>query len=272
METRLRQTNESKASLERDNFALTGHIQELTEQLSATRRYTDQVVKLKSARHEKHWKKRETEYKSVIQGLEARVRNQKAMVPVGLYKSAVAEAENWSAKAAKQEVEMSNLNAKVTSLQAKLRLKDQVAKKSVVARFKPSVRVGMRVGNESQPSVATPSTSIMPIPKLVPENLPEPSQAPLSPSSPPPSVQSKENATPKATPHTSKVTFSVLHAKVASTNRPSPKATPLQARKVSFATPNSADRPSVRAALVQAAGGRKGLMEQLKRMRSPGPA
>jgi hypothetical protein len=276
-EARLKEYAHSTCRLERDNLDLTKQIQHLSDELTVSRSYAEELMESAQDKNQKDWEERETMYKKVIRTLKKQVRTEEAMVSIGLYRTAVVEAKNKTAQCEQHEQEVKNLSSKV--IQLEIQLEDRHARsgtdktlniKASPVKVSSNKENSFRLANVNVPPVKRALRMISP--DVTKQVAPPPPPAPKTPRR---NVafasSSKINAPPpqRAVPKISLV----ARTQVAPPPPPAPKTPKTRRRNVSFdfspIAPKSADRSQLRVSMVRAAGGRKALQEKLHQMRSP---
>ena len=195
--------------LENEHLLLSNKIRQLKDELSASRAYADEFVRVAHQKHEADWQKREAVYKDLIRELKQELRSNSSGVPLDLTKSVVEGAGLVRAKSDGRQEEIDGLTGKVETLEKRVKLRSQSDMTPIIEDDKHEAPTTARpIDRENEPNVRF------------------------------------------KTP----------------TNQPRPF------NKVSFAfskTPDQSGRGKVRMAMVRAAGGRKGLQDKLKLLRSP---
>ena len=290
-------TQECLVAAERDNQLLAAEMDGLTRHLQEA-----QTVARRAAEQEALWEQRQRDSSAVIRRLKEQVRTTETMVPIGVYKSALKASDEHAAKAQEYRHKVNDLTVQVSTLSARIAERQVAEKQSKVAAPvasrpppppppPPPPAAATIPGRVLQPKEAT-KTTVRPAPGThsksfqTPHHHPKPpplSVTPLGTKRTPPSRNSQHTIarTPAATVNGTAI---AKENQVTTENRPTPPAPGSSGRKaVSFAKdaapePKSATkiadtppehRSASKIAQLRAAGGRKGLEEQLRRIRSP---
>jgi hypothetical protein len=121
VEAHLEATVQSSRRLERDNLQLTRELQHVSDELTASRAYANEVVSSARANQQKSWEKQEAVYKKVIRGLRQQLRTDETVVSMALYKSAVEEGRVKVRECEGHQENVSRMNSKVAQLERQLK-------------------------------------------------------------------------------------------------------------------------------------------------------
>lgn len=119
-ESHLIETVQSVQRLQNENTALLKQIQSLSEQLSVSRKQLDEMYKSGQEIQRIEYEERERKYKSIISEMKNQLRKRENVVPVGLFRTAVAEAKMLAAECKSYKENVSNLTSKVAFLENEL--------------------------------------------------------------------------------------------------------------------------------------------------------
>lgn len=122
-------------------MSLTKQIQDLTDELTSSRAYIDNLLGSKGENERSGCEKREEEYKQTIRKLKTYVRQGENMISVALYQKAVNEARTRAKDCEACHREIDDLTSTVEKLENKLKEKastSQVAPSSYVGKLIPS--------------------------------------------------------------------------------------------------------------------------------------
>jgi myosin heavy subunit len=267
MEARLRALVRSKNCLETENCTLLQKIQSLTSQISESRAHAKKLLQSTRCSNEQEWRKREAAYVLTIDNLKRRIRKEDTMVPVELYKSAVEEARRLSLNVAKLQQQLNCLRSTTYGQPDKAPEKDSSGLASALESQKSRGSV----------SFATPKSRCLSLRMrhLSPTN-------DLSCSRPEQYIQPKIAVHKSLAPSEITVSRSRRRSKGSPQNGSDENTAPQQvpvipsktgylpAAKFSFSPKRKADdRHEMRVKMVRAVGGRKGLQDKLKKVRSP---
>jgi hypothetical protein len=267
MEARLRALVRSKNCVETENCTLLKKIQSLTSQISESRAHAKKLLQSTRCSNEQEWRKREAAYVLTIDNLKRRIRKEDTMVPVELYKSAVEEARRLSLNVAKLQQQLNCLRSTTYGQPDKAPEKDSSGLASALESQKSRGSV----------SFATPKSRCLSLRmrQLSPTN-------DLSCSRPEQYIQPKIAVHKSLAPSEITVSRSRRRSKGSPQNGSDENTAPQQvpvipsktgylpAAKFSFSPKRKADdRHEMRVKMVRAVGGRKGLQDKLKKVRSP---
>jgi len=235
--------NKYTERLERDNLSLTKNIEELWNEVTASKNREENAIRAIQSSSVEKWAKQEQEYKAVIRGLKAKVRDSDPTVPIGVYKSALAAVDKETAKASDYQRQVKSLTSRIRGLERSAGSHHQAKR---FLQFTENSQSPQKPHQADQPTTK---------PKPPPRRLRRVSFV---------DVNMTENITPPK---------NVNHPGISRYHgNPPPKTPPSNQGKQSIfaqTTPKTAERAKIRALRVKAAGGRKALERQLKQVRSP---
>lgn len=110
--------------LERENLALMEEIKHLTEKLSATRAQMEELLHSAQLEQRAAWEERERKYKHIISDMKEHIRKQENVVPVSLYRTAVAEAKQHAVVSKNHKDMAASWKNKVVELQQVIRARN----------------------------------------------------------------------------------------------------------------------------------------------------
>ena len=243
-------------------MALMAQIQNLSEELSTVRNQLLEIDSSGQVQQRMEYEERERKYKHIIREMKEQLRTRENVVPVGLYRSAVAEAKQRAAECHSHKEVATSLAMKIAKLEKQLVMRGE---REAVPTPSPTPQMPHLSSAVAPP----PPTNV-----VVDENRQQsqPGTAPVV--SPTQKTQSQTIKKVRiVSPKNSAVVTSELQSFGASS--PVPVATKTPATKAtrlfSPFTPKSADRCMMRTSVVRAAGGRMALQKKLRQMRSPKP-
>jgi len=242
-------------------MALMAQIQNLSEELSTARKQLREIDSSGQAQQRMEYEERERKYKHIIQEMKGQLRTRENVVPVGLYRSAIAEAKQRAAECHSHKEAATSLAMKIAKLEKKLVMRGET---EAVPTPSPTPQMP-----HLSSAVAPPPTNV-----VVAENRQQSQKGTTPVVSPTQKTQSQTNKKVRiVSPKNSAVVTSELQSFGASSPVPVPSKTPATkaTRLFSPFTPKSADRCMMRTSVVRAAGGRMALQKKLRQMRSPKP-
>jgi hypothetical protein len=238
VEAELETTVQSSRRLEWDNLQLTRELQHVSDELTASRAYADEVMSSARANQQKSWEKQEAVYKKVIRSLRQQLRTDETVVSMALYKSAVEEGRTKARECESHQENVSRMNSKVAQLEWQLK------------------------GWQPRPDKENASTVILPSSKRVITSEKASKE------------ETTENKAPFKTAEIMRRNVAMVRAAEEETteNKAPFKTNEMKRRNVAFAcvqTTSDNNDGRKRITMVRAAGGRKGLQAKLNHVRSP---
>jgi hypothetical protein len=267
VEAHLEETVQSSRRLEWDNLQLTRELQHLSDELTASRAYTDEFMTSARANQQKAWEKQEAVYKKAIRGLKQQLRTEEAVVSMELYKSAVEEGKTKVSECESYQEKVSRLNLKVAQLEWKLQgWQTKPDKENSSASILPSSKTviaskkaSTKADKENSSAVNLPSSkTVIASKKASNEKTTE--------------LQSWQTKADKENSSTLVIASKKASKEETTENKAPLKNTKRERRNVAFTcVPTLADKNEgrKRITMVRAAGGRKGLQKKLNQARSP---
>jgi hypothetical protein len=285
VEAQLEATIQSSHRLEWDNLQLTRELQHLSDELTASRAYTDEFMSSARANQQKAWEKQEAVYKKAIRGLKQQLRTDEAVVSMELYKSAVEEGKTKVSECESYQEKVSRLNLKVAQLEWKLQgWQTKPDKENSSTLILPSSETAIHCkkaskeettelqGWQTKPDKENSTTLNLPSSKRVITSK-KASKEETTELQGWPTKPDKENSTTLILPSSRRVITSKKASKEETNENKAPlKTVKTERRNVAFTcVPSLTDKIEgrKRITMVRAAGGRKGLKEKLNQARSP---
>jgi hypothetical protein len=255
VEANLKATVQSSRRLEWDNLQLTRELQHVSDELTASRAYADELMSSARANQQKSWEKQEAVYKKVIRGLKQQLRTDETVVSMALYKSAVEEGRTKVRECESYQANVSRMNSKVAQLEWQLK------------------GWQTRSDKDNSSTLTLPSNERVITSKMASKEETE-NKAPLKNTE----VKRRNVAftcvPPPADKKDGRKRITLVRAAEEETteNKAPLKTTEIKRRNVGFTcVPPPADKNDgrKRITMVRAAGGRKGLQKKLSQVRSP---
>jgi hypothetical protein len=290
--------------LERENLALMEQIKYLSEELITSRAQMEEL--LQSAQLEQHaaWEERERKYKLIIREMKEHIRKKENVVPVSLYRTAVAEAKQHAGESKIHKQITASLQVKVAELERAMEAKnlgiEQNVTQTIAEKQKenqppppPSKRSHVtfvekqqgpyletvRVPTEPSPAVATvhnkasamkPASEVRPALKNANGNVSSatvPAKLTTKPALKNANIPAKDAKTPTTPSNNASRTPRL--PKQHTTPPAAGSKTPSRLEFTCSPVKGSEGRSRIRVSMVRAAGGRIGLQKKLREMRSP---
>jgi hypothetical protein len=256
VEAHLEATVQSSRRLERDNLQLTRELQHVSDELTASRAYADELMSSARANQQKSWEKQEAVYKKVIRGLRQQLRTDETVVSMALYKSAVEEGRIKVRECEGHQENVSRMKSKVAQLEGQLK------------------GWQTRSDKEKSSTVVLPSNKRVITSKKASKEETTENKAPLKTSE-----IKRRNVAFTCVPSPAdendgrnRIAMVRVAEEETTENKAPFKTTETKRRNVAFTcvpTPSDKNDGRKRITMVRAAGGRKGLQAKLNQVRSP---